>query len=91
MKRETVGFMVIQDDQQGMIIPLGLDITADYDDQQLPELGVLGWETPFVFLSRKEARAAITRTHHYAKAFDRDDLPLKEFCRIVKVQRARPS
>ena len=85
MKRETVGFMVVQDDQQGMICPLGLDTSG----QQLPELGILGWENPFVFLSRGDARAAITRTHHYAKAFDLDDLPIKEFCKIIKVQREK--
>lgn len=55
----------------------------------MPVGGVLVWpEGKYkraVFPDRKSARAAIERTMHYAKAFNRADLPEKRFCRVEQV------
>lgn len=74
------GFIVLEacDDYEQV---LGLDVGKDK-----PPGGILTWSTPkamrALFPSRSAARAAITRTDHYAKAFSLTDLPDKKFCRI---------
>lgn len=78
------GFIVIFDDQGGMIQPLQLNTS-----EGMPKGGILDWveEIVCVFNSRAEARAAIIRTHHYAKAFGVVDLPLGSLCKIWRVER----
>jgi len=55
----------------------------------LPEKGILSWqEGPLirhVFPNKKEARSAINRTYHYAKAFSDKGLPEKEYCKIYPI------
>lgn len=83
--RSTAGFAVmehVEDWEQ----PLAL-VTGD----GLPEDGVLDWRASkakpaAVFLSRSDARAAIQRTHHYAAAFSRSNLPEKRNCKVVTVE-----
>lgn len=57
--------------------------------EQLPEDGILCWPGDgfhrHVFSSRKEARAAINRTHHYAKSFGYTNMPEKALCKIEVV------
>lgn len=58
----------------------------------LPPLGILEWsdnrDLRTLFETRAEARAAIVRTDHYAKAFGRQDkLPQGKDCVIVPVRR----
>ena len=85
MKRTTIGFIVVFDDQLGFVQPLSLNTDTD-----MPKEGILSWSTPFfVFRSRVTARAAINRTHHYAKAYEDDDFPMKCFCRIEKLEAER--
>lgn len=64
-------------------------ILALYTDKDLPPGGILVWAEGrlkrTVFPDRKSARAAIERTHHYAKAFGRDDLPDRSSCKIEPV------
>lgn len=77
------GFIVIEycDDYEQV---LALD-TSD----GMPSGGVLVWaygkHKRAVFSDRKSARAAITRTYHYAKAFGNIDLPEKQYCKIEPV------
>lgn len=57
----------------------------------LPALGVLEWsderDLRTIFKSRAEARQAIKRTDHYAKAFGLEgDLPQGKYCVIVPVR-----
>lgn len=56
----------------------------------MPPAGVLGWrgngQAATVFRTRQEARAAIERTHHWAKAFGREDYPEKRHCKVVAVR-----
>lgn len=62
-----------------------------------PEDGILEWPDinkpkATVFASRKDARAAIDRTHHYAKAYGLENhLPDKKLCviRPVVVEESR--
>lgn len=54
---------------------------------KLPPGGVLDWGAPVhLFPNRKSAKEAIARTDHYAKAFGKNDLPDKKFCKIIPVE-----
>lgn len=60
-------------------------------DAGTPALGVLDWRKKnhpgTLFGTRAAARAAITRTEHYRKAFGLgDQLPLAKNCKIVPVR-----
>lgn len=60
-------------------------------DDKTPELGVLDWrgksDPGAIFVTRAAARAAITRTEHYRKAFGLGEtLPLAKNCKIVPVR-----
>lgn len=52
----------------------------------LPDGGLLTWRGEgyvyHIFPNRKEARAAIDRTHYYAKAYNIDSMPEKKYCKI---------
>ena len=54
-----------------------------------PLEGILTWPGEgfdrHIFPDRKSARAAIERTHHYAKAFGYSNMPEKQFCKIEPV------
>ncbi len=82
-KKSNAGYLVMEhceDWEQ----PLRIDERKD-----LPPGGILDWKgskAATVFRSRKGARAAIERTHHYARAFGLKDLPERAFCKIVPVQ-----
>lgn len=82
MKRRTLGFMVIES-CENYEQPLGLET-----GEGLPEGGVLRWtDGPrFLFPSRKEARAAITRTEHFRLAFGESGRPERKFCKVVRVE-----
>ena len=58
--------------------------------EELPEKGILTWPNEgfdrHIFTSRKDARDAINRTHHYAKAFGYSDMPEKTHCKIEPVK-----
>jgi len=77
------GFIVIEvcDDYEQI---LALEV-----EDNLPDGGVLVWAEGnlkrTVFSERKDARSAIERTYHYAKAFNRTDLPIKAYCKIEPV------
>jgi len=56
-------------------------------NESTPPDGILDWTDGkavkvALFPSRASARAAVTRTHHYAHAFGRTNLPQKQNCRI---------
>lgn len=55
----------------------------------LPENGVLTWPNGgldrIIFPDKKSARKALQRTHYYALAFGRTDMPDKAWCKIVGV------
>ena len=91
MKRgEALGFMVL-DSAEMYEQPLRLVFGDD-----IPPLGILEWrdkpsDATTVFASRADARAAIDRTHHYARAFCPSSPglhPQRECCKVVMVARA---
>ena len=55
----------------------------------MPDGGILGWQNEgfnrHVFATRKDARNAINRTYHYAKAFGYTNMPEKQYCKIEVV------
>lgn len=57
--------------------------------EEMPAGGILCWPgegfVMRVFANRRQARSAINRTHHYAKAFDSTDMPEKKYCKIHPV------
>lgn len=57
--------------------------------ENIPDGGILCWSGEgfyrHVFAERKEARAAINRTHHYSQAFGFNNIPEKKFCKIKTV------
>ena len=59
--------------------------TSDY----VPSEGILCWPgegfNRHIFIDRKQAREAINRTHHYAKAFGYTNMPEKTNCKIEPV------
>ena len=59
-------------------------------DDSYPREGILGWQdegfTRHVFGTRKQAREAINRTHHYAMAFGFKNMPEKQCCKIHPVE-----
>jgi hypothetical protein len=84
-KVKTAGYLVMEsceDYEQA----LGLLITKT----TMPK-GVLFWASccnpaaPHLFTTRAEAREAIERTHHFARAFSHNDYPEKCHCSIVRV------
>lgn len=83
---KILGYLVIEhceDYEQ----PLGL-----YFGKDVPKEGILTWtDGPrAVFEVRREARAAITRTDAYARAFGLKDLPEKKFCKVVPLTASKP-
>lgn len=85
--RTTLGFVIVEGTEDYEQI-LGLE-TGD----GLPERGILSWPGDTVrmavFEQRRDARAAITRTKHYAAAFGVDDRPDPKFCTIRPIERVR--
>jgi hypothetical protein len=85
---QTEGFLVVEACEDFEQV-LSLVVKPDY-----PPDGILEFsderDVKTVFRSRKEAREAISRTTHYARAFGRYDgfnsLPLAKHCRIVPVR-----
>ena len=55
-------------------------------NENTPPKGLLTWSGDgfdrHVFSSRKLAREAIERTHHYAMAYEEPSMPEKKFCKI---------
>lgn len=73
-----------------------LETCTDYEQilcleqgDHLPLAGLLTWPGEgferHIFSVRSDARAAIERTHHYAKAFGFVNMPEKQYCKIVPV------
>lgn len=54
-----------------------------------PKDGILCWPDEgfdrHIFTDKKQARAAINRTYHYAKAFEYTNMPEKTYCLIKQV------
>jgi len=55
----------------------------------IPDNGILCWAGEgferHIFPDRKQARGAINRTYHYAKAFEYTNMPEKKYCKIKAV------
>lgn len=84
MKRQRVGYMVFdvsEEWEQPLTLVFG---------EGLPERGLLDWahtHAPFLFTSREEARAAITRTAHYGKAVEKPGMwPEAQNCKVRAVE-----
>lgn len=78
---KIIGYIVMehcQDYEQALAI--------DHDPRYPPE-GLLDWsdKAKTLFPSRRSARAAINRTHHFEKAFGDCRLPKRALCKIVAV------
>lgn len=81
----TVGYVVVEacEDFEQML-------SLEFDDDK-PRDGILCWRDDshpvIVFLSRRAARAAITRTHHWAIAFGNDKYPKRNYCRVDVIKK----
>lgn len=67
-------------------------LTLDKSDKRYPPGGVLEWSDGprAMFATRKDARAAIDRTHYFALAFGMTNFPKRTDCKIVAVREAQP-
>jgi len=86
---KTIGYVVIEGcEDYEQILALNMANT-------LPPGGLLEWPTKrlksCVFPTRKDARAAIERTHHYAKAYGLTDLPERQYCIVKPVVTPHPT
>lgn len=84
---ERIGFIVMdkaEEWEQGLRLLHG---------EALPPGGILDWrgntDAVAVFPDRASARAAITRTEHYRLAYRNEQLPRREFCKVVPVARVQ--
>lgn len=88
-RRKIAGYVVMDTSDDGMIEQgLVLDGYEGY-----PPGGLLDWRSEVskgariaIFATRSEAREAIERTHHYAKAWGHKGYPDRKFCKIVPVE-----
>jgi hypothetical protein len=84
-KREFAGWMVVEaseDFEQALGLSTG---------PGMPVEGVLDWTDgeKAIFLSTKEAKAAIKRTELYRLALDTHQLPERKYCKVIRVEFVR--
>lgn len=86
-KQKTIGYVVVESCEE-----YEQWLALDSSDELFPVEGVLTWPTtqvpPVVFETRREARAAIERTHHFVKAFGVEGFPERRDCTVRRVVRA---